>query len=95
MQKRRRPFYGTGRWDPFTGTTVLWVGGGFPETLGGSVGEGTWALDDASDVAFDVVGEGANGDVGFVEDGIFELLEGAVGVFSVDGDLGEDVGFAT
>jgi len=52
-------------------------------------------LDDATDVAFDVVGEGADSDVCFFEDGVFELLEGAVGVFGVDGDLGEDVGFAT
>jgi len=52
-------------------------------------------LEDACDVAFNVVREGADADVCFFEDGVFELLEGAVGVFGEDRDLCEDVGFTT
>jgi hypothetical protein len=49
----------------------LWIRGGFSETFGRFVGEGTGTLDDATDVAFNVVGEGADGDVCFFEDCIF------------------------
>ena len=72
----------------------MWVGRAFTETLGRFIGEGTGTLDNPTDVAFDVVREGADGDVCFFEDRVFELLEGAVGIFCKDGDLGEDIGLS-
>jgi hypothetical protein len=71
LQERGCTFYRPRGRDSFACATVLWVGSGFPETLGGFVGEGTRTLNDATDVAFDVVGEGADGYVCFFKDCVF------------------------
>jgi hypothetical protein len=58
------------------GATVLRVGCAFAETSVFSVRERTRALDHAADVAFDVVGEGADGDIGLFEDDVDAFIQG-------------------